>query len=103
MEWYYFTNFILVVSVFDSVYSRNHILLRYTDISGQENEGRPLEIVVAKDDTFELRQEVLESVLLKPEVKDKYVVVLTVVGAFRKGKSFLLNFFLRYLQTQVCA
>ncbi|ELT99524.1 hypothetical protein CAPTEDRAFT_108499, partial [Capitella teleta] len=64
--------------------------------------GRPLSIVEAKDDhTFELNIENLESVLLRPEVRDRHVVVLSVAGAFRKGKSFLLDFFLRYLHAQV--
>ena len=35
--------------------------------------------------------------MLSDEVKDKKVVVVSVAGAFRKGKSFLLDFFIRYL------
>jgi len=59
-------------------------------------------VVVAKDDhTFELDEKALESILLDPRVRDKKVVVLSVAGAFRKGKSFLLDFFLRYLDRQV--
>jgi len=34
-------------------------------------------------------------------VRDKKVVVLSVAGAFRKGKSFLLDFLLRYLDRTV--
>jgi len=40
----------------------------------------------------------LEKILLDPRVADKKVSVVSVAGAFRKGKSFLLNFLLRYLK-----
>lgn len=60
--------------------------------------ARPIQIVVAKSDhSFELDEDSLENVLLSDEVRDKKVVVVSVAGAFRKGKSFLLDFFIRYL------
>ena len=63
---------------------------------------KAVQVVVAKDDhTFELDVEALESILLRDDVKDKTVAVVSVAGAFRKGKSFLLNFFLRYLSEGV--
>lgn len=63
--------------------------------------GRPIQIVLAKDDhTFELDERALEEVLYQDRVKDKNVVVISVAGAFRKGKSFLLDFFLRYLRAE---
>ncbi|TSP25404.1 Atlastin-3 [Bagarius yarrelli] len=49
------------------------------------------------DHTFGLEVKALEEILLAPEVRDMEVVVLSVAGAFRKGKSFLLDFMLRYL------
>ena len=65
-------------------------------------EGRPIQIVVAKEDhTFELDEEALASIVCQEHVKDKHIAVISVAGAFRKGKSFLLDFFLRYLKSNV--
>ncbi|KAL6421907.1 hypothetical protein ACFW04_010803 [Cataglyphis niger] len=62
------------------------------------NEGRPVQVVLAHPDhTFELDEEALSEILLHDDVKDRSVVVVSVAGAFRKGKSFLLDFFLRYM------
>jgi hypothetical protein len=62
--------------------------------------------------SFQLNEEALRTVLADPRVADRkvskwcvlmdtyyflQVVVISVAGAFRKGKSFLLNFFLEYL------
>ncbi|XP_051924369.1 atlastin-3 [Hippocampus zosterae] len=59
----------------------------------------PVQIVtVCKEDhSFTLDEEALARVLLAADVRDKHVVVLSVAGAFRKGKSFLLDFMLRYM------
>lgn len=66
-------------------------------------EPGPVQIVtVCKEDhSFELDTEALAQILLAPEVRDKHVVVLSVAGAFRKGKSFLLDFMLRYMYRKV--
>lgn len=63
---------------------------------------RPIQIVLANSDhSFSLDEEALSEVLMRDEIKDRYVVVISVAGAFRKGKSFLLDFFLRYMNTKV--
>lgn len=60
-------------------------------------DGHPVQIVVTSENhEFTLDEEALESVLMKPDIRDKKVVVISVAGAFRKGKSFLLDFFLRH-------
>jgi atlastin len=63
--------------------------------------GRPVQVVLAHPDhTFELDEEALSEILLHDDVKDRSVVVVSVAGAFRKGKSFLLDFFLRYMNNK---
>lgn len=77
--------------------------------SGLRLSGEPLQIIRAttKEEeektlhVFELDEEKLEKVLLDPRIQEKKVVVVSVAGAFRKGKSFLLDFFLRYLSAEV--
>lgn len=64
--------------------------------------GHALQVVDVKDDhTFELDEGALEQALLIQEVADLPVVVVSVAGAYRGGKSFLLDFFLRYLNAPV--
>ncbi|XP_001607339.4 atlastin isoform X2 [Nasonia vitripennis] len=66
-----------------------------------EDMGRPVQVVQAHPDhTFELDEEALAEILLQEDVKDRSVVVVSVAGAFRKGKSFLLDFFLRYMNSK---
>ncbi|KAM4603443.1 atlastin-2 isoform 2-T2 [Polymixia lowei] len=64
--------------------------------------GRPVQIVLADEDdhAFSLDEEALEQLLLQEAVRDLNVVVVSVAGAFRKGKSFLLDFMLRYMYKQ---
>lgn len=65
--------------------------------------ARPIQIVVANEDDhkFELDAMALEKILMQDHIKDLNVVVLSVAGAFRKGKSFLLDFMIRYMHNQV--
>lgn len=56
--------------------------------------GSAVQVINASEEhTFVLNEEALSEVLMRPEVKDRYVCVVSVAGAFRKGKSFLLTSF----------
>lgn len=63
---------------------------------------RPVQIVKIDDESeehnFILDESALNDILNKDNIKDKPVCIISVAGAFRKGKSFLLNFLLRYLE-----
>ncbi|XP_062904670.1 atlastin-1 isoform X1 [Mobula hypostoma] len=64
-------------------------------------QARPVQILVVNDDhTFELDEAALNKILLSEKVRDREVVALSVAGAFRKGKSFLMDFMLRYMYSQ---
>lgn len=76
------------------------------DWSSEEEEpdgkARPVQVLVVKDDhSFELDEVALSRILLSEEVRDREVVAISVAGAFRKGKSFLMDFMLRYMYNQV--
>lgn len=60
-----------------------------------------IQIVTPVDHKFQLELKDLKRVLEEDEIKDRHVVVVSIAGAYRKGKSFLLNFFLKYLYAQV--
>uniref|UniRef100_A0AAY5JX34 Atlastin-1 n=1 Tax=Esox lucius TaxID=8010 RepID=A0AAY5JX34_ESOLU len=75
------------------------------DWSSEEEEpdgrARPIQVLVVKDDhTFELDEAALSRILLADEVQNREVVAISVAGAFRKGKSFLMDFMLRYMYSQ---
>lgn len=76
------------------------------DWSSEEEEpdgrARPVQVLLVKDDhTFELDEAALSRILLAEEVRDREVVAISVAGAFRKGKSFLMDFMLRYMYNHV--
>ncbi|XP_051529301.1 atlastin-2-like isoform X2 [Myxocyprinus asiaticus] len=72
------------------------LVLEEVEMSG------PVQIVIADEDNheFNLDEDALERILLQDHVRDLNVVVVSVAGAFRKGKSFLLDFMLRYMYHQ---
>lgn len=63
--------------------------------------GRAVRIVSPKDHVFNLELDGIKNILENDSIKNRNVVVVSIAGAFRQGKSFLLNFFIKYLFAQV--
>ncbi|CAJ0585384.1 unnamed protein product, partial [Mesorhabditis spiculigera] len=49
------------------------------------------------EDRFHFNEGTLSAILCDKKYADKKVSVISIAGAFRQGKSFMLNFFMRYL------
>lgn len=63
--------------------------------------ARGIQIISPINHTFQLNLSELKEILNNEAIRDRYVVVVSIAGVYRRGKSFLLNFFLRYLYAQV--
>lgn len=63
------------------------------------NRGQPVQIVRLdkKSNGLELNIQALADICLNEKCREKPLCVVSIAGDFRKGKSFMLNFFLRYL------
>ena len=59
---------------------------------------KPELIATFENDRSKLRVHVLEEMIKKAKAKDKQVVVISITGVFRSGKSFLLNLLETYLE-----
>ncbi|NP_001427651.1 atlastin-3 isoform 9 [Homo sapiens] len=75
---------------------------RGADDAMESSKPGPVQVVLVQKDqhSFELDEKALASILLQDHIRDLDVVVVSVAGAFRKGKSFILDFMLRYLYSQ---
>lgn len=67
----------------------------------EPNTPNAIQILRIENHTLRFEKTELERILLTEEIKDRHIVVFSIAGSFRKGKSFILNFFLRYLNAQV--
>jgi atlastin len=63
--------------------------------------GRQRKFIDFEVDKAIIQEDTISQIILHPEVKDRKIVSLSIVGAFRKGKSFLLDYMLRYLYATV--
>lgn len=63
--------------------------------------AKAIQIITPVNHEFKLQLGKLDDILKADEIKDRNVVIISIAGALRKGKSFLLNFILKYLYAQV--
>lgn len=62
----------------------------------------PIQILEPNGTSFQyVENNQLERILSSDDLKDHYIVVISAVGRFQTGKSFLLNVFLEYLRSKV--
>lgn len=69
--------------------------------AAESHPARAIQIVCPNNHKFQINEKELNQIQDLIAIKDHHVVVVSVAGAFRKGKSFLLNFFLKYLNARV--
>lgn len=69
------------------------------DVGDQNRRGHPVQVVRLdkKSNGLELDLDGLKEICLDERCHDKELCIVSIAGDYRKGKSFMLNFFLRYL------
>lgn len=78
-------------------------------ITDQQNHDHPLVIIHIAEEVkdgktvheLKLNKDNLKKIMLHPDVENNAVMIVAIAGAFRKGKSFLLDFFIKYLEAEV--
>lgn len=55
-----------------------------------------------ENNIFSLNTTPIENILYRDDVKDRSLVIISIAGPVRGGKSFILNFFLCYMNSKVC-
>lgn len=69
---------------------------------GYPPQPRSIQIIRPDNQKFELNSlDEVKRIFESDKLKDHDLVVVSIAGDYRKGKSFLLNYFLRYLNAQV--
>lgn len=64
--------------------------------------GKPINIMkFGEDNKLVVDHAHLDKMLLHKEVKNRKIVVFSIIGAFRRGKSFFLDYCLRFLYANV--
>lgn len=64
-------------------------------------QGHAIQIVAHQNNSLQLQLNVIKPILEADDIKDRYIVVVSIVGIPRTGKSFLMNYFIRFLNVQV--
>lgn len=72
------------------------------DVTDDHPYGKPENLFrFEADNQVTIESEKLQQMLQHPEVSNRKIVAFSVIGAFRKGKSYFLNYCLRFLYANV--
>lgn len=63
--------------------------------------SRALQIIVPENHAFRLNTDALHAIFNDDNLKNRHLVVVSIAGPHCYGKSFLMNFFIPYLEAQV--
>lgn len=64
--------------------------------------GRPINVLkFGEHNKVIIDNAELNKMFLHPDVKNRKIVVFSIIGAFRRGKSFFLDYCLRFLYANV--
>lgn len=63
--------------------------------------AKPIQIIKKKNHLFHLNLNEIEAILASGELIDRHVSIVSIAGDLREGKSFLLGFFIKYLNARV--
>jgi Guanylate-binding protein, N-terminal domain len=55
----------------------------------------------AANETITVNYTAIDGVFLHPEVAQRKIVAVSIIGAFRKGKSFMMDYCLRFMYANV--
>jgi hypothetical protein len=78
------------------------LTLIHEGFGGSEHKyGKGLNVLKMESDKLYYDSKVINDLFMHPEVKNRKAVIISIVGVFRKGKSFFLDYCLRYLYTNV--
>lgn len=76
--------------------------MRIPSLSDQQKPNKSINILTfGGQNQLTFNDSGLSKILLHQEIRDRNVVVIAISGAFRKGKSFLLDYLLRYMYKNV--
>ena len=77
-------------------------VIKFVTSLGFFDDEEALQILKPKEEGgYELNEEALIKIFHHPDVKENPVMIVSVTGAMRSGKSFLLTLLLRYLNSEV--
>ena len=71
-------------------------------MSSKHKYGKSVSVLkFSADNKVSIEKPELDKMFLDAEVKTRKIVIVSIIGAFRKGKSFFLDYCLRYMYANV--